>query len=301
MLDRASTFADPEIIKTLQKDFIPVAIDQFKQRRQKDAEGDYWRKIAGQSPRNNFNSTTQGIFAATASGELLAFNNNRGPDKTKALLRKALDASRNKQDTKAKPLVVKKPDPRYLHKAPEGIRIARVHTKVLGGQTPTNNFWKKIASHATSYDTLWITAKEERAIVSDRRIPISLARRLALFHLIDNTRGEPTFWEDEEIKKSTFSINKQGLLTGKIHLVSKNNIMGYEADIRGHIEFKGNTLTRFDLVAHGDYWGECQYTKGAPEGRFPLGVSFRLVDGTSPYDQIPPQGAKSWWQNYLKE
>ncbi|MDB4537986.1 hypothetical protein N9230_05185 [Akkermansiaceae bacterium] len=181
------------------------------------------------------------------------------------------------------------------------MRIARVHTKVLGGQTATDNHWKKIASHATSHDTLWITANEELTIARDRKIPPSLARRIALFHLIDNTRGEPTFWEDEEIKKSSFSINNEGVLTGKIHLARKDSSMGYEANLRGSLEFKGNSLTRFDLVAHGDYWGECEYTKGAPEGRFPLGVSFRLVDGTSPYDQIPPQGAKSWWQNYLKE
>lgn len=301
MLDRASTFADPEIIKTLQQDFIPVAIDQFKQRRQKDAEGEFWRKIAGQSPRNNFNSTTQGLFAASAGGTLLAYNNNRGPDKTKELLRKALGAASKESGSKARPLVVKKPDPRFLHKAPEGMRIARVHAKVLGGQTPTDNFWKKIASHATSHDTLWITAKEELAIARDRKIPPSLARRIALFHLIDNTRGEPSFWDDDGIKKSEFRIDEKGNLTGKVHLVKKDKSTGYEADLRGVIKFKGNTLTRFDLVAHGDYWGESKYTKGAPKGRFPLGVSVRLVDGKSPYDQIPPQGAKSWWQNYLKE
>jgi len=301
VLDRASIFADPGIIKTLQTDFIPVAIDQFKQRRQKDAEGDFWRKIAGQSPRNNFDSTTQGIFAATASGQLLAFNNNRGVDKTKALLSKALDASRTKEIAKTTPLTVKNPDPRFLHKAPKGMRIARVHAKVLGGQAPTDNYWKKIARHATSHDTLWITPKEEQTIARDRTIPPSLARRIALFHLIDNTRGEPTFWEDDEIRSSELSIDKQGVLTGKVHLARKDNSMGYEADLRGLVEFENNTLTRFDLVAHGDYWGESKFTKGAPKGRFPLAISFRLVDGSSSYDQIPPQGSKSWWQNYLKE
>ena len=68
MLDRESTFADPDIVKMLKSRFIPVAIDQAYQRRQKDAEGEFYRKIAGQSPRNNFNSTTQGFYVATASG-----------------------------------------------------------------------------------------------------------------------------------------------------------------------------------------------------------------------------------------
>lgn len=81
MLDRESTFADPEIVKLLQTKFIPVAIDQAYQRRQKDAEGDFYRKIAGQGPRSNFRSTTQGLYAATPDGKLLFYNNNRGPER----------------------------------------------------------------------------------------------------------------------------------------------------------------------------------------------------------------------------
>ena len=77
MLDRESTFKDAEIVSLLKSRFIPVAIDQAYQRRQKDTEGDFYRKIAGQGPRNNFKSTTQGLYLATASGKLLGYNNNR--------------------------------------------------------------------------------------------------------------------------------------------------------------------------------------------------------------------------------
>jgi hypothetical protein len=90
VLDRASTFANPEIVKLLQTRFIPVAIDQAYQRRQKDAEGEFYRKIAGQSPRNNFKATTQGLYAADASGTLLGYTNNRGADRPKRMLKKAL-------------------------------------------------------------------------------------------------------------------------------------------------------------------------------------------------------------------
>jgi len=48
----------------LQTRFVPVAIDQAYQRRQKDTEGDFYRKIAGQGPRNNFQGTTQGFYIA---------------------------------------------------------------------------------------------------------------------------------------------------------------------------------------------------------------------------------------------
>ena len=61
MLDRASTFADEEIVALLKTRFVPVAIDQAYQRRQQDAEGEFYRRIAGQGPRNDFRNTTQGM------------------------------------------------------------------------------------------------------------------------------------------------------------------------------------------------------------------------------------------------
>ena len=66
----------------LQEDFVPVAIDQAYQRRQKDKEGNFYREIAGQGPRDDFQNTTQGFYAATAAGRLLFYNNNRDPDKS---------------------------------------------------------------------------------------------------------------------------------------------------------------------------------------------------------------------------
>ena len=91
MLDRASTFADPEIVQLLKSRFIAVAIDQAYHRRQQDAEGEFYRKIAGQGPRNDSKKTTQGLYLASASGELLGFNNNRGADRIKALMKQALE------------------------------------------------------------------------------------------------------------------------------------------------------------------------------------------------------------------
>ena len=83
MLDRASTFADPEIVELLKTKFVPVALDQAYQRRQKDTEGDFYRKIAGQGPRKDFkNGTTQGLYGATADGTLLGYSNNRGANES---------------------------------------------------------------------------------------------------------------------------------------------------------------------------------------------------------------------------
>ena len=86
MLDRESTFADSEIVAMLKTRFVPVAIDQWYTRRQQDTEGEFYRKIAGQGPRNNFNSTTQGLYIADPSGKLIAFNNNRGPERIRGFV-----------------------------------------------------------------------------------------------------------------------------------------------------------------------------------------------------------------------
>ena len=90
MLDRESTFAEPKIIELLKTSFVPVAIDQAYQRRQRDREGDFYRQIAGQSPRNDFQQTTQGLYVASPDGKLLGYSNNRDPD---GILRMILQAA----------------------------------------------------------------------------------------------------------------------------------------------------------------------------------------------------------------
>ena len=92
MLDRASTFSDPEVVRLLKTKFVPVAIDQAYQRRQKDAEGRFYQKIANQGPRKvgNGGPTTQGLYAASANGTFLGYNNNRGAGRVIGMLNKAL-------------------------------------------------------------------------------------------------------------------------------------------------------------------------------------------------------------------
>ena len=79
MLDRASTFSDPKVVELLKTKFVPVAIDQAYQRRQKDAEGRFYQKIANQGPRKigNGGPTTQGNYTAAPDGTFLGYNNNR--------------------------------------------------------------------------------------------------------------------------------------------------------------------------------------------------------------------------------
>jgi hypothetical protein len=300
VLDRASTFARPGIVSLLQTRFVPVALDQAYQRRQQDAEGAFYREIAGQGPRQDFEDTTQGFYIATAAGTLLLFNNSRDPEKLERMMREKLEEFEHSgaaaADAAARP--AGPPDPRWNIRPPEGGLVVRVRARVMGGYEPTDDPWKAIFQSAVSRDNLWITAAEHQALARGA-FPHSLAQRLARFHLVDNTRGEPPMWQPDEIQSASVQLD-QGLVTGSVRLRTARGDRTYDADLRGRVETAGGAVTRFDVVAFGDFSGRGPYTPGPPPGKFPLAVSFTLADGRDTADAIPPQGARGWVDGYLK-
>ncbi|MEM9646476.1 MAG: hypothetical protein AAF989_15905 [Planctomycetota bacterium] len=298
MLDRESTFAQPEIVKLLKTQFVPVAIDQAYQRRQKDTEGEFYRKIAGQSPRSDFNGTTQGFYVATANGKLLLYNNNRDPEKVLRLMKKSLaEFNADSELAKADPVQSKKIDPRYHLTLPAGGLAIRVHAKVMGGYEPTDDRWQRIFQTAVSRDNLWISPAEHKSIVRGK-FPDTLLTRIARFHLVDNTRGEPTMWREAEIRKAEIVL-KDGKLTGHVELKTDDGARGFNTELKGHLVIDVGKITRFDMVAYGQHWGAGRYTRNPPPGKFPLAITFTLADGTDIADKIPPQGSRGWLRGYM--
>jgi hypothetical protein len=295
VLDRASTFADPKIVKLLQTRFVPAAIDQFYQRQQKDAEGTFYRKIAAQGPWKSVNGTTQGLYIATADGKLLGFNNNRGPEPIKRLLERSL---KEFQPVAVSPIKPGASDPRFAHKPPQGGLVVRVTAKVLGGYEETDDEWQKIFQSALSRDNLWIRKDEHQALGRGEMLD-SLKRRIARFHLVDNTRGEPEMWDDADIRKLDLRLDN-GKLTGTVHLETKSGDRSYDAELLGFVESDKGRVVRLDMVAKGLYWGDSHFTRGAPKGKFPLAVAFSLASGDLEADRVPPQGSKGWLRGYIE-
>ncbi len=298
MLDRESTFANPQIVKLLQTRFIPVAIDQAYQRRQKDNEGRFYQKIANQGPRKIGQGTTQGLYSADAAGRLLEYTNNRGAERVLRMMHAALKKHRPE---KVAAIAKGTPDARYNPQPPKGGLVVRVTSKVLGGYEKTDNEWRRIFQSSLGRDNLWIRA-DEHAALAKGQLPKSLLKRITRFHLIDNTRGEPPMWRDSEIKKleGTFNgKNGNGKLRATVHLQSADNKRAYEAELIGHIETRNGKVTRLDLVAKGDFRGEGRYTRNAPKGKFPLAIAFTLADGKDAADTIPPQGSRGWLPGYI--
>ena len=295
MLDRESTFANPAIVKLLQTRFIPVAIDQAYQRRQKDNEGKFYQKIANQGPRKVGRGTTQGLYTADAAGQLLAFTNNRGSQRVQRMIQATLAKHR---PIKITAIAKGTPDARYNPKPPKGGLVVRVTSKVLGGYEEPENEFRRIFQTSLGRDNLWISANEHAALAKGQ-LPQSLLKRLARFHLVDNTRGEPPMWRENEIKKLEGKIEK-GQLRATVQLKTAKGDRGYEAELFGRVETKGGKVIRLDVVAKGEFWGEGTYTRNAPKGRFPLAIAFTLADGKDAADTVPPQGSRGWVQGYIK-
>lgn len=282
-----------EILKTK---FVNASIDQWYQRRQKDAEGRFYQKIARQGPRKNMNDTTQGLYACTADGTLLGYTNNRSPERVKRMLRRALESF---VPPEVETIETGESDPAFARTVPEGGLVVRVTSKVLGGYDEDASRWVSVFQRSLGRDNLWILRDEKLALV-DGTLTERLARRMVRYHLIDNTRGEPPMWRPDEVKRLDLTL-KDGVLAGKVHLETASGDRGYVADLRGVVESKDGVLTRFDVVAKGLYWGAGRYTRNAcPKGRFPVAVAFRLPETPEETDKVPPQGTKGWLPGYVR-
>ena len=271
-----SVFSDPEVVELLRTRFIPVAVDNHHIEKQKDPEGDFYRKVARR----------QGEYICTPEGKLLGSTNTHSADHLKGLLRKAL---KDYQPADATPAAAGPADPKYHRTVPEGGMVVKVTTRVLGGYPPSEDKRVKISQESLGRDSLWLE-KEDVADLAAGRISDRLRARIARYHLVDNTRGEPPWWRAGEVKKCELSL-ADGTLQGAVHLESESGDRGFVADLRGVVALKDGRVTRFDLVARGEAWGAGPWNGGQPPGRYPLAVAFTLFDATREADRVLPQGA----------
>jgi hypothetical protein len=106
-------------------------------------------------------------------------------------------------------------------------------------------------------------------------------------------------WRENEILKLEGKITN-GQLRTTVQLKTAKGDRGYEAKLLGYVETKSGKVTRLDIVANGQFWGEGPYTRNAPKGRFPLAIAFTLADGKDTADTIPPQASRGWVQGYVR-
>jgi hypothetical protein len=327
-----SAFADPEIIELATKKMVPVCTDDWYTRRRQDREGEFFRSVASQGPRKGENGNTrQGIYVFTAAGDLVSFSNNGGnADATRGHIKQALAKFDAMPESKVGPGAVEvpdrgKPDPNYYRAPPSGGLVVRVHSRILEEKKDavesivfTKGTCDFKGGDMASRDMLWLTKDEVKAMgPGDRKpgdsypFPAKVAERIARFHLVDNTRGEPEFWKKNEVRDRLFLLTVEKvtpagielLLSGEAKMSTDNSARGYEAKVYGKLRWVPGkeTFDRFDVAAVGEHWGRGTFTPGERPGRTTLGVAFGLPAGDKAGDKVPPQGAREERNYYGKD
>lgn len=327
-MGRALTWADPKIIELAQNNFVPVAADDWYQRRRQDDEGEFFRKVADQGPRKGQGGATrQGIYVFSAGGILLGWKNHHDPDVMRQFL---LDSLKNWQKLPARERIPKavqvgdigKVDRQYHRELPKGGAIVNVYTRILD-RADDGEFrpgtCKFPGGDRSAHDHLWLLPEELDAFipagakVGDRiDVPERLTMRIGRFHLVDNTRGEPPFWTKHQVREGKLQAVVENVDGALVTLTLEGNYLlttqtgpkserGFDGSLFGHVAVNSanKTLERFELVAYGDHWGQGPYTGGARPGRAPLGVAFALSRGDGAADRVPPQAAREW-QAYVQ-
>ena len=293
MAFRATAFNDANVVDLLKTHFVCVGIAHNGAGRRKDAEGDFARKLIGKG------GTLQGLHVINTNGDLIGYVYDFRPQSVIAMLEKSL-----KQFTPvdAPPIDFKEKDKRFT--MPQDGLVVFTIAKVLAGHEPVKAA-KGTIQHdmETAWKTslgrehLWIRKDEVQALVQGE-LPESLKKRIVRYHLLDNTRGTPTSWTEMDIKEVEMKL-QGGSLKGSVHLETKDGSRGYQADLLGFIKSKAGKLTRFDIVASGEFWGHGPYTPGAPKGRFPLAISFTLAESTDPLYNLVPDAVRCY-PDYLR-
>jgi hypothetical protein len=309
-------------VRLAREAFVPVVGDDWYRRRQEDAEGRFLRRLADQRrPRPSRNATRQGIYVATASGTLLTFKNHQDPDVMRAVLRRALQQWKKLPAAERRPGGVKVPalgrrDPTYLREPPEGGVILRVHERILDreGGTLVPGTCAFPGGDRSARDHVWLKKEEWQSLLpadakkGDRvPMPAKIRDRLLRFHLVDFTRGEPDRWSRAQVRKAEMAwvveestparlrMRLEGSALLATHADPARAKRGFDVALLGYLEYDRarKALTRFDLLAVGDHWGDGRYTGRSRPGRQPLGLTFDLVPGDRPGDRVPPQAARN--------
>jgi hypothetical protein len=319
---RALTWADAKIIEMAQKSFVPVAADDWYQRRRQDDEGEFFRKVADQGPRKGAGgSTRQGIYVFSAGGTLVGYRNHQDPAVMRQFLVESLKnweklPARDRTAGAVEVAEVNKVDRQYDRALPKGAIIVNVTTRILD-RTGAGDYCPGTCQFPggdkPARDHLWLLPEDLQALLpahakdGDRfELPQRLSLRLARFHLVDNTRGEPPFWRRDQVRggKLAATVDKIGngtvtlKLEGVFELATAAGKAERGYDVRLFGTARGNpaakSIDRFELVALGEHWGSGPYTGGARPGRTPLGIAFELSRGDGPADRVPPQAAREW-------
>ena len=147
-------------------------------------------------------------------------------------------------------------------------------------------------------DFCWIYENERREVAElataggEFEMPDTIARRIARFHLVDDVRGTPNMWQEDEVKSLRLHAQPAGpgqlILSGNFSLHSKGGRRGYTGTFDGTLTFDPATFawTRVRLLADGTAFGAGTYTPNQPKKPYRLLVG--VLETSLPEARIVP-------------
>jgi hypothetical protein len=317
VVGRALAFSDPDILALASHDFVPAAVDDWHHRRKRDADGEFFRAVAGQGPKKAGAPSRQGIYALTPDGELLAYT-NAGQDVgvvkdhlAKALARwKSLPADRTRPGAVGVP-DPGRPDPAHDLQPPDFGLVVKAYSRRLD---PTPDGYRrggdltKPGDGRAMRDFLWLDPFDEARLLPDPpprvgavgRLPRYVIDRVIRLTLWDNTRGDGHPWARGHVKRADLVATVTAVngdvtevrLDGDADLRAPTR--SYQPRLRGKlvIDRGGSSVAWWELAAVGPAWD-------AVHGDSVVGFALRKVDAVNPVDRLPPDALKLGLAEYF--
>jgi hypothetical protein len=243
------------------------------------------------NPRDLSSVTSQGFYVLGADGTAYGFNNNRDPERVLSFIKKGMDEFRA---APPRSVDIEADDAGYTRKPSEPVTAIRVFSRIKPLPEGCD-----ILNHSVGRDHFWMYRSDVEAIAKGKgkfKLPEPIALRLVKYHLVDNVRGEPSFWSPTEVKKADFQVVAKGndvyTLTGTYSMATADQKRGLRGVFEGEIRIDPAKMavTRFRGYGEAKAWGAGPYTPRPPEGEFPL--VFALVNVDDEFSRsTPPQGA----------
>lgn len=319
MAGRESVFSDDDIINTLNEAFIPVVDNVSSSQLRKDDHGEFFRLIAEQGHyrgRTIPTNTRQGLYTATASGQLLVSVNSTSAGRVKRLLSDAIRIWSKTSDEERSPQLAEAGEPdRYFTRQPpvDGLAL-----RSLVRDLPRTK-GRKVDLSPSNLDHVWIGRDDMLSMIPSKlvvgegsEIPAKIANRIARYHLLDSVRGEAEPFAEKYIQQADIELIVSKVSDSRVKFKVSGRCRanrpptkernpytgktiptetGYDLRLYGIAEFdrQKEQFTRFDLLAAGDRWGGTMYNfRDNDLGKSPIGFAFELVDDVTK-NPTPPR------------
>lgn len=312
-------WSDP-VVQKLAKQFVPCADEVWFLDNRKGPDCEFFRKACEGSVYSASNSTQQGVYAVAPGGELLGAINSRKIDGIKRMLQRSLakwndlpdDRRYASKDFNPKDPRLERSGRRY----PEKGLILRVNSRDLPRKVKEKfNKWSIWQKSAWNQDYAWFQKQEARRFLPEEpkvgdvhEVPAPLIRRLVMLHLVDNVRGQTSYFSADQVRKANLISRVTGITgnvvsirlegetrtggTGK-HKKGKETVKagrGYESKLLGFAQFDLNKgrFVSFEMVAMGERWGGTRFNRRASDpGPEPMGILVTLA-GEEPWERVSP-------------